>query len=174
MEITKLIMTSKTIKGCQFVRITNYHNSAGEVSDQTILVGANYMNMKERDVEKIKNADVKKFVGFYDETILKEALKQILASYTKPDEEKPPRKQVYRNVGRGIKVHIESGELYIQGWAISKDVKVKGVYKEVKSKPLTTAKRYLEKALRLRSPKFKIFPLGKAESISMNGEKLML
>ena len=55
----KALVSAKTINGTTFVGVRGYENSKGEVSNQTLLVGYNYTNMLNKDLEKLKVLDIK-------------------------------------------------------------------------------------------------------------------
>ena len=83
--------------------------------------------------------------------------------YTRKDENRI-------ELGKGLKL-VDSG-LQITGYSIAKKVLVPGTYKDVKSKPLTLAKKAIEKGL--KKSHIKDFCLSNVTSARMEGKVLVL
>ena len=69
-----------------------------------------------------------------------------------------------------VKVHNETNELYITGMKIRKTIHTEGIYKEVKSKPLTIAKNILRKEL--TTSKIRQYIVKKVAEVTINKEVL--
>jgi hypothetical protein len=54
----------------------------------------------------------------------------------------------YLPIVNGVKFNLDTGEVYVSGSAVSKRIIEEGVYKTVNSKPLTLAKKEIDKALK--------------------------
>ncbi len=97
--------------------------------------------------------------------LLQEAKEQILLSLTQTVEDGVSQaytqKDTYTSVGKGIKVHNETDELYISGFIQTKvQVEPPTVEKKaVKSRPATIAKKLLEKTCDFKRNKFGQFIL---------------
>jgi hypothetical protein len=72
----------------------------------------------------------------------------------------------------GVKSHNETGELYVNGLAVSKAIITVAEYRMVNSKPLTLARAAVEG--RLPSSKFRQFKLSGITVAKLNGETLEL
>lgn len=169
--------TEKSITGVSFVSVKNYTNKEGEVSNNLINVGIKYESAKQKDIafltdlnidEVIKDNNLKS-----EKTLLEQAKNELLAAFNKPDENRSQGQiNAYTNIFAGVKVHNETGVLYIYGYRENKTVLVKGEYKQVNSKPLTIAKNELRKLL--RTGKFTQYALEVGNTLKLNGETLEL
>tara|TARA_R110000803_G_scaffold19482_3_gene50941 strand:+ start:155 stop:679 length:525 start_codon:yes stop_codon:yes gene_type:complete len=166
-------IVAETIKGTSFVGISNYLNSKGELSNQTILVGATYETAKAADIETAKAFDLSAHKSQFTEADLIVAKESIIASLEKPSKaHSEGQKAAYKHIAPGLKVHTETDEVYVTGFAISKVVLEKGTYKTVNSSTKTLAKKELTKAMNLKSSKFRNFKLGNSKSLQMQGVSL--
>jgi hypothetical protein len=105
--------------------------------------------------------------------LIDEARKELIASLINPDENRSGGQiNAYTNIVKGIRVHNETGVLYVYGYRERKEVLAKGEYKEVKSKPLTIAKNELKKLM--RTGKFTQYALEIGNEVRANGETLEL
>jgi len=174
------------IKGTSFIGIQGYENSSNEISNQVILLGANYRNAQIKDLNSYKNFDINSLVGEYDLDLLNKGLDQLISSLEKTmlkDDEKEAlrlkndatinrsdaQKDAYTHIENGIKYHKDTDTLYIYGYIVSKKVIQKGSYKVVKSRPLTLAKNAIKKACNLRTTKFRQFKIENASKLKMQG-----
>lgn len=121
------IITAHTIKGTSFVGVRNYTNTSGELSNQTILVGAEYAKAKLMDVETAREFDITSYESDFPVTLLADAKNKIIESLLNPGKSQSEgQKAAYTHVGPGLKVHNEKQELYVYGFVIAKTVHVKG------------------------------------------------
>ena len=96
----------------------------------------------------------------------------MINSFVNPNEVRSQAQiDAYTIVANGIKVHNETGEIYIFGLRTSKTVIEQGVYPTVNSRPLTLAKNQLKKDL--KSSKFTQYKLSSTSTIKLNGEELI-
>ena len=167
-NLTSVLAKSPT--GVSFVSIKGYTNAYGEVSNNLVNVGASLTNAKAKDVETLQSLDVTTLGG--DTILLEKARVELINSFVSPNENRSNGQiDAYTIVGKGIKVHNESGEIYIFGLRNSKSIIEQGVYPIVNSRPLTLAKNQLKKDL--KSNKFTQFKLSSTATIRMNGEELI-
>jgi len=161
---------AKSPTGVSFVSIKGYTNSYGEVSNNLVNVGASLENAKKKDIETLQSLDVTTLNG--DSILLETAKVELINSFIKPDENRSQGQiDAYTIVAKGIKVHNQTGEIYVFGLRNSKTVVVEGVYPQVKSRPLTIAKNQLRKEL--KSNKFTQYKLSSTAVMKMNGEELI-
>ena len=80
----------------------------------------------------------------------------------------------YIQIGKGLKLHKETGLLHIFGFKNQKKILKAGTYKEVKSSDKTLAKKEITKVLKLRSGKFHTFKLGNIESVNLENKTLII
>ena len=174
-EVINLVKNavSKSVTGVSFFSIKNYTNSHGEVSNQLINVGINYENSTALDLIFLENLNLDKteLVFKSDLAILKEAKAELIAAFIKPNENRSNGQiDAYTTIFSGVKVHNETGKLYVYGYRVNKTVLVKGEYKTVKSRPLTIAKDELRKLL--KTDKFVNFSIELGNEIKANGETI--
>jgi hypothetical protein len=159
----------KSPNGVTLVSIKGYRNSYGEISNNVVNVGASLSNAKNKDIEKLQSLDV---TTYGDSILLEKARVELINSFIKPNENRSQGQiDAYTIVAKGIKVHNETGEIYIFGLRKDKKVIEQGVYPIVNSKPLTIAKNTLKK--NLKSSKFTQFKLSATSVIRTNGEELI-
>jgi hypothetical protein len=169
--IKKAIESSLT--GVSFVSIKNYTNKQNEVSNNLINVGINYENAKAKDIETLENLNLKAHDFKSPLDLLKIAKEELILAFLAPNENRSQGQQnAYTTILPGVKVHNETGVLYVYGYRENKTVLVKGEYKHVNSAPLTIAKNEL-RAL-LRTGKFTQFALEVGNTIKASGETLEL
>jgi len=165
--------TSKSITGVTFISIRNYTNSSGEIANHLVNVGASYENAKAKDIEYLRNLNVEKFDSKLDSALLETARLELIESFINPSENRSNGQiDAYTHIFSGVKVHNETGKLYIYGYRENKTVIQEGTYKTVNSKPLTIAKNELRK--QLRTGKFTQYSLEIGNELRLNGETLEL
>lgn len=161
---------AKSPTGVSLVSIKGYTNSFGEVSNNLVNVGASLTNAKAKDIETLQSLDVTTFGG--DSILLEKARVELINSFIKPNENRSNGQiEAYTIVAKGIKVHNETGEIYIFGLRNNKTIIEQGVYPIVNSRPLTIAKNQLKKDL--KSNKFTQFKLSATSVIRTNGQELI-
>jgi len=165
--------TTKSITGVTFVSIRNYTNSHNEVSNNLINVGASYENAKRKDIELLENLNVFEHNFKSNPELIEEARVELIKAFLAPNEARSKgQTEAYTNIVPGVKVHNQTGVIYVYGYRQNKTILKEGEYKEVKSKPLTIAKNELRKLL--RTGKFTQYALEYGNEIKANGDTLEL
>jgi hypothetical protein len=160
---------AKSPTGVSFVSIKGYTNSYGEVSNNLVNVGASLTSAKYSDIETLQSLDVTALNG--DSILLEKARVELINSFIAPNENRSNGQiDAYTIICKGVKVHNQSGEIYVYGLRKSKTTLVEGVYPQVNSKPLTLAKNTLRREL--KSSKFTQYKLSSTSVIKLNGEEL--
>lgn len=175
LEVIKTLKaaTDKSITGVSFVSIRNYTNTSGETSNNLINVGASYANAKRKDIETLENLNVAEHSFKSTPELIEEARVALIAAFIAPDKARSEgQTNAYTQIVPGVKVHNETGQIYIYGYREKKEVLKAGEYKEVKSAPLTIAKNELRKLL--RTGKFTQYALEMGNQIKANGDTLEL
>lgn len=154
-----------------FIAINDYTNSSNEVSNNLVNIGIKYESMKQKDIEYLKSLDIQS-IPFKSSLIdIEKARIALIEAFLKPNENRSNgQKNAYYVINSCIKVHIETGEVYIYGYRENKKVLVEGTYKETKSSALTIAKNELRRLL--KTNKFKHFKLSNIDSLKANKEVL--
>lgn len=178
------LVAVKSINGTSFVGVRNYENSKGEISNQTFLVGINYVKLLENDLETLKNFDFKPLFKEHNYKLVKEAYQELLTSLTKRTaselekailranndktiKQSDAQINAYEQVAKGLKSKDEN--LYIYGLCVRKEVLVKGEYKATKSREKTIIKNKIKKLANLKELKYKQFKLGSLETLKIQG-----
>jgi len=161
----------KSPTGVSFISIKNYTNKDGETSNYLFNIGASYANAVKSDIETLTNLDITQHEFKQDKTIIEQARLELIESLTRPNENiSNGQKEAYTTLTRGVKIHNETGYLYLYGYRVNKTVITQGTYKEVKSRPLTLAKKELKKLL--KTDKFRQFALQVGNSITTKNDTL--
>ncbi len=164
---------SKSLTGVTFFSIKNYTNSSNEVSNQLINVGINYEKSKKEDIETLKTLKLSDHKFKSTPELLEEARKELIAAFIKPDANRSNgQTEAYTTIFPGVKVHNETGKLFVYGYRVQKTVLTPGVYKTVNSKPLTIAKDELRKHLKTNN--FVNFSIEVGNTLKANGETIEL
>jgi hypothetical protein len=164
---------SKSITGLSFVSIRNYTNSSNEVSHNLINIGIRYESAKAKDIEFLQNIDLSSYTFKSEISVLEEAKNELIASFIKPNENRSNGQiDAYTHIVSGLKVHNETGLLYIYGYRENKTILVEGEYKKVNSSPLTIAKNELRRLL--KTGKFTQYAIEVGNTINANKQTLEL
>lgn len=178
---TKALLVIKLVKnaieksptGVTFFSLKNYTNRNGEVSDNTINIGINYEKSKLQDIYFLETIDLTKYEFKSTQNDIVDAKKELIAAFLKPDQNRSNgQTDAYTIITKGVKVHNETGLLYIYGYRVSKRVIKEGVYPVVKSSPLTIAKNELRKLL--KTGKFTQYSIEVNNTLTANGETIEL
>ena len=164
---------SKSLTGVSFFSIKNYTNSNGEISNQLINVGINYEKSKQADIVFLENLILNKteLVFKSNKTDLEIAKAELIAAFIKPNENRSNGQiDAYTTIFSGVKVHNETGVLYIYGYKQSKTILTDGIYPIVKSSAKTIAKNELRKLL--KTGKFSQFAIEVGNTLKANGETI--
>lgn len=166
----------------EFVSL-EYTNSSGEKSKQVINVGVSYQSVLEKslnqlaavDREALKQEATSKGIDpALIDTAINEIEGSISRSLSRPEQVEISDVSNYETLSKGIKMHHTTKELYLSGLVRSKTIITPGTYKEVKSRPLTLAKKIIEKLL--MSSKYRMFKLAPSQvhQVSSEGKTLVI
>lgn len=166
--------------GVSFVSIKKYCSDTSEnseVADVLINVGASYENMKAADLETLQNADAEKLVNEnFGVELIKQALAEKIQSIVKPSEARSNGQKeayIYLNKKGTLKYCKETKSVLISGTVVRKTVIVDGVFKEVKSRPLTLAKKHIDKVLDLKMAKIRYYKISNIiANVKVSGETI--
>lgn len=169
------------IKGAEFVAMV-YTNSKGEKSQVTLNMGISYINAVQRSFDKlseITRSEISILAASLEmdvETVEK-ARNELLTSWSKKlsgQTTKQGQAQIdaYTNLGRGVRLHNESGIFHVSGLMVNKKVLVEGEpYPKTNSQAKTIAKRKLEKEFNLPVAKFRTYRVTPENLESMTAAK---
>lgn len=142
---------SKLKPSSTFLSLIDYENASGEIANYSIVFHMSYEQAVKKSLQMISEYEA---VG--DLEI--KAKNQLIESYQKsldkmettPMEEIMDGYQHFRaedGYVKGVKLHLETGNLHLYGLLNKKSVKVPGTYKDKKSSELTLVKNRLSKNL---------------------------
>lgn len=173
-NLGKLLVVVSQIKTPSFVRVLNYSNDKGngEVADYTINMGITYANAKNSDIEFLRDAANLANIDFGKFKHLAETARmEMLQSALNPENRRSQAQtDAYQTVCPNVRVHKDSGRVFIYGLVVRKDVTVKGSYKAVNSADLTLTKRVIEKLL--KTSKFRQLAFDKLDTVKAKGEEI--
>jgi hypothetical protein len=152
--------------GVSFVSIKGYcsdKSGNSEVADVLINVGASYGNMKKSDLSTLEAANVNMLVSEnFGKALIEQALAEKIKSIISPSETRSNgQKEAYINLNANgtLKYCKETKSVIISGVVVKKTIIQAGEYKEVKSRPLTLAKKHLDKVLDLKLAKIRYYKI---------------
>jgi hypothetical protein len=141
---------TKTPTGVTFLSLKGYKNSTNEIADHLINIGINYENTKAKDINFLRTIDLTQYTFKSSLTDILTALTELINELDKPDTNRSNGQILaYMSLGSGLKVHIETGALYIYGYSVNKTIIQQGDDKKpVNSSVKTIAKNELRKLLK--------------------------
>lgn len=176
-----------SLNGAQFIGITNYENSKGEISNFTILTNYSIMEAKKKDLQTLESltfTDIEDIAEAHelDKNIVFEALSELIISARKNMSENLKDRTTnsqaqtdnYINIGKSLKINKTSMEVFIVGMVINKTVIKKGEYPKVNSRPKTIAKKAIAKHCDLRMNRYRNLKVGQADKINIDGSTLVI
>jgi hypothetical protein len=169
-------------KGVSFVSIKGYCSDSSEnseIADVLINVGASYANMKASDLETLQSAKATELVTEnFGIGLIEQALTEKIQSIVKPSENHSNgQKEAYVNLNSTgtLKLCKENKNVLISGVVVRKTVIREGIFKEVKSRPLTLAKKHIEKTLDLKTSKIRYYKISNiVNSVKVSGNTIII
>jgi hypothetical protein len=168
-------LRESTEKGCKFITFLYQSKGTGEVSKYQINFGISYHSACESDKALLEGYNPADEI---EVEAKEEMLKSLTETLTEGVSSSYTQKDTFETIGKGIRQHKETGEIYIYGFIQSKEqieppTKPK---KPVNSSAKTLAKRKIEKALEMKRNKFGQFILNPDNIAGVNvcGETLEL
>jgi len=151
-------LRESTEKGCRFLTFLYQTKTTGEIAKYQINFGISYQSACEADkalIEGYTPADE------IEAEAKSEMLQSLTETLTKGVSSSYTQKDTFENIGKGIRQHKETGEIYIYGFIQSKEQVEPPTTpkKAVNSSAKTLAKRKIEKALECKRNKFAQFIL---------------
>lgn len=185
-SVKRIIAKFILLNGSNFVGIRGYENSKGEIANHVVIADFNYGNAVEKDLAKLQGAteaDVQNIAkeGFSAD-LVKQAIQKLADSFIKnsnpetASNQSIAQKDTYTKVTNSIKIHNETGQIYIYALGHSKVVVQKGEYKEKNSRELTLAQNAVKKYFDLTTAKYRNFIVdeNQLESVRITGDTITL
>jgi hypothetical protein len=179
-----VVLVAKTIKGTAFIGMQNYTNKQGEKSNQLVIGGFSYENALMHDFNALKRMQSEVFETLeksHDKALILTAYTNLFESLEKrlsSDEVKQALREqndqtiklsdaqnnAYKTLAKGIRLHIESGEIHVFGLVVRKKVLEPIEYKETKSRELTIVQNKIKKLCEFKQDKIRTFIFGNGET----------
>jgi len=167
MQINQLIDTLTSAKGARFVSLVYRAKGTGELARHTLLMGANYGAAYRADLAHYRRKlEHLQGVALFACAELCDSLRESLTVGI-GNNSANTRQGIFDVIVPGVKIHRETGMLYVNGFSISKQVIEPGIYKKVNSSEKTLAKNALRKEGKLG--KFREFVMDCANIVSVKG-----
>lgn len=142
-----------------------------EVARHVIVLGASLENLYKRDIEVLTSL-IPNLEGLRLEaakTIL--GSRQVSLAVGIGNNPQATSADAYIDLDcPGLKVHMATGDVHVMGLKVTKVVLVEGAYRTVKSKPLTLAKKEIEKLL--PTSRLRQFNLGNRTTVRIDKQTL--
>jgi hypothetical protein len=177
----KAAIEAGKIKTPRFVSFRNYPNKQGEISNYLVNLGVNHKHLLEEDLIVLSFLSTEDF-DFPEiaQPYATKAYDELITSLTKnvsddkEDHTTASKAQLdtYTTVLPNVKVHNETGEVYITGHVIRKTVIQPGEYKPTNKRPKTIAKDVMRKIF--KTSKYRQFILKNIQSMRINGLELII
>ena len=158
--------------GVSFFSVQHYVNQSGEEATHTFNIGASYDKAKAKDIQFLKNLDVLTLTDCVSsKVLLEQARVKLLDAFLSPNKTASFAQQdAYTHIASGVKVHNETGKLYIYGLRVNKVIHKEGVYEKTNKKPLTIAQDEIKK--HLKTAQFRQFIVSECEGVKGNGQTI--
>lgn len=164
-DVKNLVKTFANLRpSSTFLSIKEYQNNDGEVSNFGLVFHVSYLTLLNKSLAIAEKFNPSNELESQAKLEILQSLKNSIDKVkTTPIEEVDDAYHHFAddagNFVKGVKLHKNTGELHLYGYQIHKEVLIPGVYKKVNSKPLTLAKRAIEKQLPVKKwRQFKLTP----------------
>lgn len=166
----------------KYISINGYKNDYNEIANHNININYKFSQINEKDIEiinSITTADLRELVDSLSEKyafLTINDFEKALYRMKNPSKVKSDaQKDAYTYIGKGIKVHNESGRIFLSGIFRQKSIIQDGIYEEgKKSRPETIARRLIEKKFGLMKPKIKIYNFDFIKSFNFQDNTLVI
>jgi hypothetical protein len=176
---------SKLSQAARFVSVTYRSKESGEVARHTLIIGASYLKRLEAGILSLSlwtpedKAELIK--GDICLPVINKAIEELAASFQNSLDNAKQGKfndnytkaETYVPICTGMKENVNDGSLEIWGWQHAKAVITPGVFKTVKSRPLTLAKEAIRRKLGLKFRTLCV-DMGNLVGVKLNGEIIEL
>jgi hypothetical protein len=166
-----LILELAKVHGCKFVHLTYRSKETGELSKYLLGLGVNLDRAYRRDELVLRLIRPQNML---EEQAKQELLDSIRDSIRLGIGNNPRYtcQGVYGPLFPGCKYHLENKDVFLYGFLIRKEVIEPGVYKDVRSRPLTLVKNAFRKRMKIN--RIRQFDISYVERIAFQGKVLTL
>ena len=170
----------KEIEGCQFASLTYRTKATQELARYTVNLGFSYIKLLEKSITELEI-----MIRENESTwtpLQKQASANVMASLKKSLEahrngeqsDDYTKRDQYIPIGNGLSLNTTDNTIQLFGLLHSKVTLVKGVYKEVNSRPLTIAQNEIRKQLSISKFREFALDLNQISKVKVNGDTLEL
>lgn len=150
-----------------------YKNKQGEISIVTLLLGVNITNAYKHDLKEAIRFEAKDEVELLAKQEIIKSLENSIENHAKGKTNNNYKlKNLYKNLGKGIKINKETNKILISGVLINKQIIVHGDYKQVKHSAKTLAKFRISEKFKSKVYRNFILDSECISGIKYNGEIL--
>jgi hypothetical protein len=162
--------------GVSFVSIKGYVNSKGEESNVVINIGVSYADKKKKDIKALKKVNVLEHDELIDKVFAELCRVELIDSMENPRTMKYP----YTHINEALKVHNDSGKVFIWGMVHTKEIIKDGVYPEKRvpttEKAILSAKKVkmknILKKLFVFTSNYRMYTMTEIDTMKLNGETI--
>jgi hypothetical protein len=178
----EMIRQAAMVKTPKFVSIIGYSNDKSngtEKSDYLLNIGIDYFGAKKKDTDFLANKENLKLLklGHYEAfgPFAWDELYKAITGQTVDSRSRSAAQTAayFRLPGvENIRIHKDTGRVFIDGFVIRKTVRQKGTYKEVNSSLMTLTKNCIRK--QLKTSKYREFAIDKITDVKINGNRIQI
>lgn len=186
-KIIKMIIAMfSNLNGSSFVGIREYKNSKNQIADHVVIANFSYGNAVEKDLKALKGATDEDIMaiaskGFTPE-LVRTAIAKLRDAFIKNQNPETAsagsvaQSDAYVPITNSIKLHLESGKIFIYALEVHKHIIAEGEYKPVNSKELTLCQNAVKKHFNFSTAKYRSFEVNKEQlcGVNIDGEKFSL
>jgi len=165
----------------RFISIKNYGNKYGEVSNYIINLGISHKDLLNRDLIFLsfmspQDFEMPTIAQQHAQIAYDELIKSLKKNTSNNIEEHTTASvaaiETYTTIAPNVKIHNETGDIYITGYVIRKTVITPGNYPSRNKRAKTIAKDSMRKFF--RTSKHRQFILKNITNIKLNGKELTI
>jgi len=169
---------AKEVGGTSFAGLV-YTNKNGERSRYTINLGIDHTKVLRKDLIRLANVRenlypvlAENFGADVAARAFAEVQKSIETSIEGTNVNSIAQKEAFVYFNTGMKFGLNTRKLYITGYKVAKKIFEKGIYPTVKSRPLTLAKKAIDKHLKRGNIRLFILDENQLETFRTNGKTI--
>lgn len=172
-QLPKVLNQLEQVTSARFASLTYRSKGTNELARHTILLGVDTLKAYKKDLAKLLILQPR--LEGVKQLACQELIKSIKQSLDKGigQNEAYTCKDVYEQTTvRGVKVHKETNELHLMGYAVSKVVIEQGEEDTTKSSEKTLAKHAISKHLRRGKIRQFVLSLDTLQDVRINGKEI--
>lgn len=193
-NLKNIIAQFSSLKGASFIGIKNYTNSKSEISNQVINTNISVLNAKQKDLKSLLMFDIAELKDMENfliqdaennkivNPLLFDAYNELVTSEVRNTSNElelhtnasKGQIEAYINLGNGIKIHKDTLSVKLVGFAHSKEVLQKGVYKNSTKRQKTIFKDAIKSFLNFKMLKYRNFTFKDMDLLKIQGTEIAI